>query len=286
MKDSSPLITISIPTYNSEIFLDLCLDAIKKQTYKNIEINIIDGYSKDNTLQITKKYHIAKVYQHRGSLMSARYIGVQMAKGQYTLLLDSDQILERNSIARCIAEINKKKVDMLVLGEDVYYNKTFLEKLFHMDRKFIHHINDIDPYTSVLLPRFYKTSLLRKAYANVPKKVIQQAMPQDHAILYLESWKLSDKVAIVQDAVKHIEPSSLISLWKKFFRWGYHSVGAYPTKYDIYFKKRTERFRKGNFKKELLKESLASTLLLLLKGIPYRIGYYCAVFNKKIGKKT
>lgn len=278
-KSKNKLVTISIPTYNSEKFITRCLKAIQKQTYKPIEINIIDGGSKDKTIAIAKKFK-AKVITVKGSLMRARYEGVGISNGVYILLLDSDQILAPDTIEKSIKKVEKEKLDMLILEEDVWRKKTFLEHLFHLDRKLVHSVKDYSPYTSVLLPRFYKKNILNKAYKKVPKKVIDYAIPQDHAILYLESWKISKRIGMLSDAVKHIEPGSVIALSKKFFRWGYYSEATIKTPYDKYFKKRTERFRKGMFENGMYIESFASILLLLIKGIPYKSGYYAQKVRK------
>lgn len=266
-------VTVSIPTYNSGSFLTRCLTALKNQTYKKIEINIIDGGSTDNTVEIAKNFK-AKILTVKGSLMRSRFEGVKIANGDYVLLLDSDQILSKNAIEKCIKKIEENNLDMLILEEDVWRKETVLENLFHLDRKLVHSVKDYSPYTSVLLPRFFKKDLLLSAYNKVPKKVIDYAMPQDHAILYLEAWKLSKKIGMVNNAVKHIEPGSVMLLSKKFFRWGFYSKATIKTPYDAYFHKRTERFRKGMFQKGLYKESMASIALLLIKGIPYKSGYF------------
>lgn len=280
----NPLVTISIPTYYSEPFLKTCLDAIKKQSYKRIEINIVDGGSKDMTVEIARKYGVKDIILNKGSLMEARLAGVIKSKGEYILLLDSDQILEKNAIADCIDQITKNN-DMVILGEDVHKQNTLLEKLFHLDRKLVHTVKDINPYTSVLLPRFYRKTLLLKAYKKVPQDVIAKATPQDHAILYLESWKLSKKIGFVKKGVRHMEPSSMLLLWKKFFRWGYFSINTEKTIYDSYFEKRTQRFRNGMFQKGLFFESFASILLLLMKGIPYSSGYYVGKIHRLLQKR-
>lgn len=279
---NKPIVTISIPTFNSAVFLPMCFEAINKQTYKDIEVNIIDGGSTDNTIAIAKKYNIQKIFINKGSLMSARYEGVTKAKGEYILLLDCDQILEKNTIEQCVAYVHTHDTDMLILEEDVFSKETIIEKLFHHDRKLVHSVKDINPHTSVLLPRFYKANILKKAYDNVPKEVISCATPQDHAILYLESWKLTQKIGLIPEAVKHIEPSTFSSIWKKFYRWGYYSSETAKTPYDDYFRKRTERFRSGIFRRTMIKASIASIILLLMKGIPYKIGQ---LVSKKRRKK-
>ena len=271
------LVTISIPTYNSEKFLAKCLESIKKQTYKEIEINIIDGNSKDKTLEIARKFGINEIINYPGGLLEARCKGANIAKGDYILLLDSDQVLEPDCIAKTVQAIEQN--DMLILEEDVYRCENFIEKLFHYDRKLVHFTKDFDPMTSVMLPRFYKKEVLLNAFENIPQDVRESVGGQDHAIIYFEAWAISKKIDLVPNAVKHIEPNSLIAMWKKFYRWGYTSVGARSNKYTELLSKK-ERFRKGLFQNGMIKASFASVLLLLIKGVPYKAGYYFAKFKQ------
>ncbi len=263
------LVTISIPTYNSAEFLGRCLEAVKNQTYQDIEVNIVDGNSKDNTLEIARAYGVKKIMSYPGALLGARYEGVKVSNGDFVLLLDSDQILESDCIERAVTVMEKN--DMLVLEEDVYRCDNFIEKLFHYDRVLIHHVKDFNPMTSVMLPRFYKKNILSQAFENIPSEIRESVGGQDHAIIYLEAWNLSQKISLLSDAVKHIEPNSFRSIWKKFYRWGYTSVGARSNKYTELLSKK-ERFRKGLFDKGLFMESVASILLLLIKGVPYKAG--------------
>ncbi len=278
-----PLVTISIPTYNSELFLADCLNAIREQTYKNIEINIVDGNSKDKTTQIAKAFGV-KTLIYPGALLGARYEGLKVAKGEYILLLDSDQILAPDTIERAVAFIESQHADMLIFEEDVFKQDKFLEKLFHYDRKLINSIKDLSPYTGVMLPRFYKVKILKKAFANILPDILKSVGGQDHAIIYLEAWNQTNRVNILLNAVKHIEPSSINILLKKFYRWGYTSVGARSNKYSKMLSKK-ERFRKGLFRRGLYTASIASIFLLILKGVPYKIGYYHAKLKSyKYGK--
>ncbi|MEM3836232.1 glycosyltransferase [Pyrobaculum sp.] len=70
---SKPLVTIIVPTFNSEKTLQLCLESIRKQTYKNIEVIVVDNYSTDSTVSVAKKYD-AKVIQVRGERARAKNI--------------------------------------------------------------------------------------------------------------------------------------------------------------------------------------------------------------------
>src|SRR5580692_10051145 len=92
--NNEPLVTISIPTMNSGRFIGRCLEAIGSQTYKRIEINVIDGGSSDETVDIAKAHGVREILTYSGGLLGARELGVRIAHGSIMVLLDSDQILE------------------------------------------------------------------------------------------------------------------------------------------------------------------------------------------------
>jgi glycosyltransferase involved in cell wall biosynthesis len=278
---SKPLVTISIPTYNSEKFIKTCLQSVFNQTYKNIEINVIDGGSKDKTLEIINQFKIKKIVTFKGPLLGARYEGVKIAKGKYILILDSDQVLTKNAVARSVQRIEKGKYDMLALEEEAYKPQNWVEKLFHLDKKLVHEVKDLSPFTGVILPRFYKKNQLEKAFKNIPQKMLKGLGGQDHAIIYYEAWRIGKKVGLVPKSVRHIEPDTLIKVCRKAYRWGYTSVSARYSKYsDLVHQK--ERFRTGLFKNGMITESLASITVLLMKGIPYKLGYLLGKTKKNL----
>lgn len=268
----TPLVTITIPTYNSAKFISKCLDSVVNQTYKNIEINVIDRYSSDDTIEIVKKYGIRDILHYAGPLLGARHEGLKVSKGKYILLLDSDQILNKDAIKEGICLFENKSMDMLALEEKVYRSVSFLEKLYEYDRKLIHRVYNLSPFTGVILPRFYKREILQKAFSNIPKKIVSGLGGQDHAIIYYESWLVSKRVGFLKNAVRHIEPNSYRKVWEKSYRWGYTSIDAHYGKYKKLIDQK-ERFRTGLFTKGMVLESCASIVLLLLKGIPYKLGF-------------
>jgi glycosyltransferase involved in cell wall biosynthesis len=258
-----PLISVSIPTKNSAKTLGLCLKALRAQTMKDFEINIIDKNSTDTTQKIAERYKVDKIKNVAGSLLEARYEGVKILRGKYVLILDSDQVLEKNTLKRAIDLIKKEKSQMLVLEETVYKKNTFIEKLFDCDRTLINKVNDLSPFTGVIMPRFFKRTILLKAYENIPKKIFPHTGGPDHAIVYYEASKISKNISILSNAVKHIKPKSLQELLPKFYRWGYTSRDAHFGKYAALMNKK-ERFRTSLFSHGLIKESPGSILLLLI----------------------
>jgi len=268
--DPQPLVSVSIPTFNSARTLALCLDALIHQTYGNVEVNVIDGNSSDETVGIAERYGF-HVVQYSGALLGARNEGTQLARGKYILLLDSDQVLTTDAIQRAVQICEHRRLSMLVLEESVYGRETLIEKLFELDRQLIHTVVDLSPYTGAMLPRFYRADLLRRAFASIPEECLQSVGGQDHAIIYYEAWLIDKDVDMLTCAVKHIEPDSLVLMWHKFYRWGRTSRAARLGKYAELLKKK-ERFRIGSFRRGNFVSGLASFALLLIKGVPYKVG--------------
>jgi glycosyltransferase involved in cell wall biosynthesis len=95
MKQTLPVITVIMPTLNSEKTIDLALNSLSKQTYPKdrIEILVIDGGSKDSTVQIALKYGATILPNPKVQPEHAKSIGLNKAKGEYAMFLDSDEVL-------------------------------------------------------------------------------------------------------------------------------------------------------------------------------------------------
>ena len=188
-----PLISVVIPTYNSEKTIGMCLRSIKNQTYANIEVVVVDSYSDDCTREIAEKFE-AKMVTTKDKLLGARYRGLLESKGEHTLLLDSDQILEKTVAARAMKMFSEH--DALCLEEQSHRPITWVQKLFEADRLLVHGSPTIylDPLEGVLLARFYKREVLERAFEVIPKEIMAKVVAHDHAIIYYEAYKISQKV--------------------------------------------------------------------------------------------
>ncbi len=272
------LVSITIPTYNSEKTLEKTLKSVKNQTYPHIELILIDSNSTDKTLEIAKEFN-AKVYQYKGTLLGARELGARKAKGKYVLLVDSDHILEKTAVERGIKLM--KKSDMLWLYERSWKPKKLLEKLYDADRELVQkYAKDfINPIGGVILPRFYRRNLLIKAFSNIPKKILPLCVAHDHAIIYLEAYKLSKKIGKLDNAIWHQEPWSWNNLFKKTYRYGVTTRKLVENKVYPELLQSKNRGRKIKF--EDIGLSIKSNILRFARAIPYLYGYYTGK-NKKI----
>ncbi|HCI64916.1 MAG TPA: glycosyl transferase, partial [Clostridiales bacterium] len=91
----NPLISVIVPVYRVEAFLPRCLDSIRGQTYKNLEIILVDDGSPDNCGKICDEYaemdsRIRVIHKKNGGLSSARNAGLDVAVGDYIGFVDSD----------------------------------------------------------------------------------------------------------------------------------------------------------------------------------------------------
>jgi len=101
MRDEKPLVSVIVPTYNSMKTLEHCLKSVKNQNYKNVELIVVDRYSKDHTCQIAKEFGAAVLFKGP-ERSSQKNWGAANAKGELLYFVDSDFILEPNVVSKCV----------------------------------------------------------------------------------------------------------------------------------------------------------------------------------------
>ena len=122
------MISVIVNVFNGEKYIKKCLDSIINQTYKDLEILIIDDGSTDSTLSICKKYKDKRIRIISGKnigISLSRNIGLDNARGDYLFFVDSDDYIEKDTIKYLYDNIKKYNVDMATCKSvDVYdYNK-------------------------------------------------------------------------------------------------------------------------------------------------------------------
>lgn len=109
------MLSIIIPTWNEENYLPKLLHCIKKQTYKNYEVIIIDSNSTDKTVEIAKKYGF-KVFLESKKIKSnpgtARNLGAKNAKGDLLLFLNADMQLDNDFLFKVLNEFKERNLDI------------------------------------------------------------------------------------------------------------------------------------------------------------------------------
>src|SRR5919199_6032867 len=95
-------VSIVIPTINSAKTLYRCLRSIRLQSYKDIEIIVVDAHSLDSSTQIASNFN-AKIYLAAGERTAAKNFGISKSTGEFLLFIDSDMILQRAVISECVS---------------------------------------------------------------------------------------------------------------------------------------------------------------------------------------
>ena len=117
----NPLISVIIPVYNAEMFLRQCLDSVVRQTYKLLDIIIIDDGSSDESGIICDEFaqkdsRITVLHKANEGVQKARNDGILMARGDWITFVDSDDWCEINYYECMIQELGEREADVFVSG--------------------------------------------------------------------------------------------------------------------------------------------------------------------------
>jgi glycosyltransferase involved in cell wall biosynthesis len=113
-----PLVSVVVTTKNEEKNLETCLRSIRSQTFKKIELIVVDNFSEDRTAELAKKY-AAKVYFKGNERSAQRNYGAKVALGEYLIYLDADMILTPTVIEECVAKCENENVEALYVPERI-----------------------------------------------------------------------------------------------------------------------------------------------------------------------
>ena len=169
------VVSVIVPVYNVEVYLERCLDSIISQTFSNIEIICVDDGSTDRSGELLDKYakidsRIIVIHKENGGESSARNVALSCVKGKYVCFVDSDDWLESNAIEEMVSHMTDG-IDIVVAGsyiddeggdsdkrikelENIYTAK--LSGTFPLDDDFINRV------TIVVWSKLFKYEIIKK----------------------------------------------------------------------------------------------------------------------------
>jgi len=177
MTKPKPLVSVVITCYNYGQFLSEAIESVLSQSYKNIEIIVVDDGSTDNTKEAAGAYKGHKnfhyLYQENQGVASARNIGLNNAKGTYLVFLDADDILKPEFV----------KVHLECLEQNTSIDYAYcLMKVFGRKEEAVAEILEFDPKLLVQRNFIHSSAMFR---CNVIKKY-----RYDQKLQALEDWDL------------------------------------------------------------------------------------------------
>lgn len=199
---STGLVSIIVPIYNVEKYLDKCLSSIKNQTYSNIEVIMVNDGSKDSSRDIAEKYQkidtrFTLIDKENGGLSSGRNYGMNYVNGEFVSFIDSDDFLETSYVERLLTSFDNNTD--IVIGDYVIFNAK--------DKKSYMHGPQYNPGDYNTLEE--KEKLLSAMFAGYPVMSVWKNM---YRVSFLRDYKLefvSERLVYAEDKLFHTEAYTL-----------------------------------------------------------------------------
>ncbi len=279
MKKNQPLVSTITPVLNGEEYIARNLRSIKDQTYKNIEIIVVDNYSTDKTREIAKKMNV-RVYLKGPERATQDNYGVKKAKGKYIFITGCDMVLDKDYIAQAVEACEKKDYDA-IYAHVVTEEYGFWSKVKGLER--LCYIGDKRHEAA----RFFKRKVFLKL-GGFRTDLVLHADDYDMQKRLNEAGYKTGNIKAVETHVDEIDSLKIIFL--KSFYYGYNSK-KYLKENPVYATiqlspLRTVFFRRWSL---LIKHPFLTLGLIIFKIVQYFfaiIGLITAVAGKeKIAEK-
>ena len=220
------LISVIVPVYNAEKYLQKCLDSILEQTYQNLEIIIINDGSTDNSGQICQEYEkkdarIIYIEKENSGVSDTRNTGLDRMTGTYVTFVDSDDWVEPNYIKFLYEKVIDHKAD-IVVGNYTSFNESNSVFYFHTSADYYEKVYD----NKSIIPCLYDSKELLKSALIVPwgkiykKEIIANLRFPinrigEDALFNLKALLDSEKVVYVNKSayINRVREGSLSNAW-------------------------------------------------------------------------
>lgn len=274
-----PIVSAIITTKNSGSTMTELLKSLKAQSFKKIEIIVVDNSSSDDTCLIAKEF-TKKVFQKGPERSTQRNFGAKVAEGKYLLFLDSDMVLTKDVIKECVDKIQlKKNKGELSIGGIIIPEKSFGRGFWAKTKILEREINKGETFFESA--RFF------------PKEIFRKFRGYDQNLTGPEDWDLPQRIARefkivrIKSLIRHNEGNlTLNTLFKKKMYYGL-SAHKYLKKQRIsIFSPNTIYFLRPAFYKNwrmLLKDpkvTLGMFMMLLVELVGGGLGYLKGRFRE------
>ena len=179
--------------------VELCLESVLKQSYKNIEIIIVNDGSKDNSLEIYKKYakkekRIKLIDQKNGGVSNARNNGIKKALGEYILFLDADDYLEEQYIEVLVGLIEENNDSLPMCRRRSFTDNSNLEPIVSLNLE----VKEID---NKEIYKLYNTGMMNPPFC----KLFNTDIIKKNNILFDESISLGEDLIFNLEYIKYVK---------------------------------------------------------------------------------
>lgn len=207
--DSMPLVSIVVPVYNVELYVDRCVRSIISQTYKNIDIVLVDDGSTDSSGE--KCDHLAAsdsrirvIHQRNLGLPGARQTGVRFARGEYVVFVDSDDWIANELISLCVTKAFKDRSDI------VYYDYI---RTGDCDDVSVHPARSVFPEFELISGKEAFRGMLTGCLGwNIWRMMIKAAILKDENIVFPTNIMMGEDLALTSQVLGEARTVSFLPL--------------------------------------------------------------------------
>lgn len=221
------IVTIIVPVYNAEKYLDRCLESLVNQTVADIEIILVDDGSIDASLSICKKWatkdnRITIIEQDNSGVSVARNKGIEKSKGEFILLLDSDDWFDLNTVEVLLNEQRKFNSDCVIFGFNQTSGNIWAPNTNKVYKSLVELKNDFTFWLNTELlsssvNKLYKRDLIKRLYP------VDMAFGED-LLFSLDYLDQSKCVSFIKNPLYQHEVYNTISLTHTFNTKRFHDI--------------------------------------------------------------
>jgi glycosyltransferase involved in cell wall biosynthesis len=223
-----PLVSVIIPTFNSERFLEECLSSLKRQTYESLEIIVVDDGSTDSTIGIAERHGCKIIKNPKVGRAAAKNEGVRHSFGEYLVFVDSDMELTPNVLSECVdlAE-SDSHVGGVVIPERSVGN-SFWVKVRDFERSFY-------AGSVVESARFFPTKLVKEVGGYEENLIFFE----ESALPYKIQKKGNNVCARINSVILHREENFSLITWLRKKSYYGKTIHVYEHKHRDYSRMQT-----------------------------------------------
>lgn len=212
------LISIVIPIYNAEKYLEECLNSIKNQTYKNFEVIMVNDGSKDdseticmNFLRSDSRFRYLK--KENGGVSSARNVGLDNVEGDYITFIDADDWVDENYLDLLITTVEKNHSDIVVSSYKQFNNiDVFYLRAYTIQEKYLLNFERMnrDDFLTIF-PKLMSTNVcFNNAVAKLFRKELVNDLRFDTSIKYGEDLDFYFRLYLNVDSVSYVDEPTYV----------------------------------------------------------------------------
>ena len=216
--DKDSLISIVIPIYNAEKYLEECLNSIKSQTYKNFEVIMVNDGSKDdseticmNFLRSDSRFRYLK--KANGGVSSARNLGLDNVKGDYITFIDADDWVDENYLDLLITTVKKNHSDIVVSSYKQFNNiDVFYLRAYTIQEKYLLNFEKMnrDDFLTIFPKLMSINVCFNNAVAKLFRKELVKNLRFDTSIKYGEDLDFYFRLYLNVDSISYVDEPTYV----------------------------------------------------------------------------